>query len=153
MACTISCLISAVFIIGMIFFYNRTDKSVIVKQYKSKLSSDLQERYDKISKERMMISYQGYLLGFILSMCIIIYNRNVKMSNSSLVCTLIATCFLTNYFYYMLHPKSDWMLNHMGTQEEVNAWLQMYREMQYNYHAGLVLGIVGSGILAFAFRC
>ena len=153
MACTTSCLISAVFIIGMIFFYNRTDKSVIVKQYKSKLSSDLQERYDKISKERMMISYQGYLLGFILSMCIIIYNRNVKMSNSSLVCTLIATCFLTNYFYYMLHPKSDWMLNHMGTQEEVNAWLQMYREMQYNYHAGLVLGIVGSGILAFAFRC
>jgi hypothetical protein len=41
----------------------------------------------------------------------------------------------------------------MGTQEEVNAWLQMYREMQYNYHAGLVLGIIGSGILAFAFRC
>jgi hypothetical protein len=153
MACRISCMISAVFIIGMIFFYNRTDKSVIVNQYKSKLSSDLQQRYDTISKERMMISYQGYLLGFILSMFIIFYNRKVKLSNSSLVCTLIATCFLTNYFYYMLHPKSDWMLNHMGTQEEVKAWLQMYREMQYNYHAGLVLGIIGSGILAFAFRC
>jgi uncharacterized protein YacL len=146
-------MISAVFIIGMIFFYNRTDKSAIVNQYKKKLSVDLQQRYDTISKERMMISYQGYLLGFILSMFIIVYNRKVKLSNSSLVCTLIATCFLTNYFYYMLHPKSDWMLNHMGTQEEVNAWLQMYKEMQYNYHAGLVLGIIGSGILAFAFRC
>jgi uncharacterized protein YacL len=146
-------MISAVFIIGMIFFYNRTDKSVIVNQYKKKLSFDLQQRYDKIAKERMMISYQGYLLGFILSMFIIVYNRKVKLSNSSLVCTLIATCFLTNYFYYMLHPKSDWMLNHMGTQEEVNAWLQMYKEMQYNYHAGLVLGIIGSGILAFSFRC
>ena len=153
MACTISCMISAVFIIGMIFFYNRTDKSVIVNQYKKKLSFDLQQRYDTIAKERMMISYQGYLLGFILSMFIIVYNRKVKLSNSSLVCTLIATCFLTNYFYYMLHPKSDWMLNHMGTQEEVNAWLQMYKEMQYNYHAGLVLGIIGSGILAFSFRC
>lgn len=153
MACTISCIISAVFIIGMIFFYNRTDKSVIVKQYKSKLSTDLQQRYDKISKERMMISYQGYLLGFIFSMFIIFYNKKIKMSNSSLICTLLATCFLTNYFYYMLHPKSDWMLNHMGTQEEVNLWLQMYREMQYNYHAGLVLGIIGSGILAFSFRC
>ena len=155
MACTTSCMISAVFIIGMIFFYNRTDKSVIVKEYKSKLSNDLQQRYDRISKERMMISYQGYVLGFILSMFIIVYNRKkgINMSNSSLACTLIATCFLTNYFYYMLHPKSDWMLNHMDTQEEVNAWLQMYREMQYNYHAGLVLGILGSGILAFAFRC
>ena len=45
------------------------------------------------------------------------------------------------------------MLNHMGSQEEVKAWLQMYREMQYNYHAGLALGIVGVGVLAFAFRC
>jgi hypothetical protein len=75
------------------------------------------------------------------------------MTNFALVCTVMATCFLTNYFYYMLHPKSDWMLNHMGNQEEVKAWLQMYREMQYNYHAGLALGIVGVGVLAFAFRC
>jgi uncharacterized protein YacL len=156
MACTISCMISAVFIIGMIYFYNLTDKSLVVKQYKSKLSPDLQQRYNTISKERMMISYQGYLFGFIISMMIIFYNRNlkgVKMSNSSLICTLMATCFLTNYFYYMLYPKSDWMLNHMYNHEEVKAWLQMYREMQYNYHAGLVLGIVGVGILAFAFRC
>jgi hypothetical protein len=29
----------------------------------------------------------------------------------------------------------------------------MYREMQYNYHMGLVLGIIAVGILGFAFRC
>ncbi len=156
MACTISCMISAVFIISMIYFYNSTDKSTIVKQYKEKLSPELQQRYDRISKERMNISYQGYAAGFILSLCILYYNLNIKgakMSNFSLVCTLMSTCFLTNYFYYMLYPKSDWMLNHVDNQEEVQAWLQMYREMQYNYHAGLVLGIVGVGVLAFAFRC
>jgi hypothetical protein len=65
----------------------------------------------------------------------------------------MATCFLTNYFYYMLSPKSDWMLNHTNNPEQVKAWLQMYREMSYNYHAGLALGIIGVGILAFAFRC
>ena len=156
MACTISCMISAIFIIGMIYFYNMTDKSLIVKHYKEKLSSDLQKRYDKISKERMTISYQGYILGFILSLFIIFYNlkiKGVKLSNFALVCTVMATCFLTNYFYYILTPKSDWMLNHTGNQEEVKAWLQMYREMSYNYHMGLVLGIVAVGILAFAFRC
>ena len=73
------------------------------------------------------------------------------MSTSALVCTVIATAFLTNYFYYMLHPKSDWMLNHMNNQEEVKAWLLMYREMSYNYHMGLTLGIIAVGILAFAF--
>ncbi len=155
MACKISCMISTMFIIGMIYFYNKTDNSVIVKQYKEKLSPELQKRYVKISKERMNISYQGYIAGFLLSLLIVYYNRNkgVKMSNASLVCTLMATCFLTNYFYYMLHPKSDWMLNHMNGSDEVQAWLRMYREMQYNYHFGLVLGIVGVGILAFAFRC
>lgn len=43
MACAISCTISAVFVIGMIYFYNLTDKSEIVKHYKSSLSSDLQK--------------------------------------------------------------------------------------------------------------
>jgi len=153
MACTISCMISAVFIIAMIYFYNMTDKSIIVKQYKAKLSSDLQKRYDTISKERMAISYQGYLLGFVISIILLYILKRVKMTNFSLVCTIMSTCFLTNYFYYMLHPKSDWMLNHVDNQEEVKAWLKMYKEMQYNYHAGLVLGIIGVGVLAFAFRC
>jgi hypothetical protein len=149
-------MISAVFIIGMIYFYNMTDKSTIVKHYKEKLSSDLQKRYDIISKERMTISYQGYVLGFILSLLVIFYNlkiKGVKMTNFSLVCTVMATCFLTNYFYYMLSPKTDWMLNHTNNQDQVKAWLLMYREMSYNYHMGIALGIIAVGILAFAFRC
>jgi len=149
-------MISAVFIIGMIYFYNRTNKSEIVKHYKEKLSSDLQKRYDNISEERKKISIYGYILGFILSLLIVFYNlhfKRVRMNNTSLVCTVMATCFLTNYFYYMLSPKSDWMLNHISNSEQVKAWLLMYREMSYNYHAGLVLGIIAVGIFAFAFRC
>lgn len=156
MACTISCIVSTIFVIGMIYFYNMADKSAIVKHYKSSLSSDLQKRYERITMERTNISYQGYALGVILSIGIIFYNLKIKhskMNTASLVCTVVATAFVTNYFYYMLSPKSDWMLNHMNNQEEVKSWLLMYREMQYNYHMGLVLGIIGVGILAFAFRC
>jgi len=156
MACTISCMISAIFVIGMIYFYNLTDKSEIVKHYKSSLSSDLQKRYEQITKERTNISYQGYILGVILSLIIIFYNLKIKrssMNTSALVCTVVATAFITNYFYYILSPKSDWMLNHITNKEEVKAWLLMYQEMQFNYHAGLVLGIIAVGIFAFAFRC
>jgi hypothetical protein len=156
MPCTISCMISAVFIIGMIYFYNMTNKSEIVKHYKEKLPSDLQKRYKTISEERKKISIHGYILGLVFSLFIIFYNLKFKgqrLNTISLVCTVMATCFLTNYFYYMLSPKSDWMLNHINNPEQVKAWLQMYREMSYNYHAGLALGIIGVGILAFAFRC
>ena len=75
------------------------------------------------------------------------------MNTSALVCTVVATAFVTNYFYYMLSPKTDWMLNHLTNKEEIKAWLLMYREMQFNYHMGLVLGIIAVGIFAFAFRC
>jgi len=156
MPCSISCIISGVFIIGMIYFYSMTDKSEIVKHYKEKLSIPLQKRYEKITEERKMISYHGYILGLILSLFFIFYNtkiKNYKLNTFSLVCLVMAVCFLTNYFYYMLSPKSDWMLNHTSSQEEVKAWLQMYREMSYNYHMGLALGIVAVGVLAFAFRC
>lgn len=156
MACSISCSISLIFIIGMIYFYNATAKSEIVRNYKDKFPKDLQIRYDKISRERMSISYYGYGLGLLLSLMIIFYNVKMKsklMSNTSLVCTVLSVSFFTNYFYYMLSPKTDWMLNHINNPEQTKAWLQMYREMQYNYHLGLVLGIIAVGVLAFAFRC
>jgi len=156
MVCSISCSISAIFIIGMIYFYNMTDKSKIVKHYKEKLPRDLQNLYNKLSRERMAISYQGYILGFIISLVIILYNyfyKIKKLSTVSIICIVLATSFLTNYFYYILHPKSDWMLNHINNPEQTKAWLIMYREMQFNYHMGLVIGILGVGILAFAFRC
>jgi len=149
-------MISAVFVIGMIYFYNGTDKSEITKRYKEILSPKLQERYERITNERRNISYYGYVLGVLISLVIIFYNlkiKGVKMNTISLVCTVMATAFLTNYFYYMLSPKSDWMLNHMDNQEEVKAWLQMYRGMQYNYHMGMALGIIAVGVLAYAFRC
>jgi len=151
MPCSISCAISCIFLIGMIYFYNATDKSDIVKQYKDTLPIDLQQRYENITAERKRISYHGYSLGLLLSMVILYFRR--KMNTTSLVCTIMATCFLTNYFYYMLSPKSDWMLTHITNQDQVNAWLLMYRSMSYNYHVGIVFGIIAVGIFAFAFRC
>jgi len=147
MAC-FSCILSGIFIIGMIYFYHAVDKSEIVKQYKATLSLDLQERYEKITAERKRISYQGYILGVLFSL-IILYHRR-KMNPMALVCTVMATCFLTNYFYYMLAPKTDWMLKHTN-QEQSQAWLIMYRELSYHYHLGMVFGILGVGIFAFAF--
>ena len=156
MVCAVSCMISTMFIVGMIYFYNMTNKSEIVKQYKESLPSDLQKRYENISEERRKISIHGYILGLVLSLFVIIYNLKIKgerLNNPSLVCIVMATCFVTNYFYYMLSPKSDWMLNHVSNQQQTRAWLLMYREMSYNYHLGLVFGIVAVGVLAFAFRC
>ena len=156
MPCSITCAISAVFIIGMIYFYNSTSKSEIVKAYRKQLPTKLRILYDKLSLERRNISYTGYVLGLIVSLFIIFYNIKFKrkgLSNLSLVCLVTTTCFLTNYFYYILAPKSDWMLNHINNERVAKLWTKMYREMQFNYHMGIVLGILAVGVFAFAFRC
>jgi hypothetical protein len=156
MVCSITCSISAVFLIGMICFYNMTDKSDIVKHYKNTLTTDLQKRYEKISKERKQISYYGYALGILFSLFIIYYNLKIKkekMNTTSLVCIVTATTFFTNALFYMVYPKSDWMLEHINNKEQVRAWLQMYKSMSFYYHIGLIFGIIAVGIFAFAFRC
>lgn len=156
MVCSISCSISAIFLIGMIYFYNATGKSEIVNNYKAKMSKENQETYDKIVNERKNISYQGYALGFILSLLIIFYNlsfKSRKLNTLPIVCIVIATSVLTNYFYYVLSPKSDSMLNYIKDNKDAKEWYAMYKEMQYNYHLGLALGIIAVGFMAFSFRC
>jgi hypothetical protein len=154
-ACGLSCAISAIFIIGMIYMNYQVDKSDIILKYKSKLPDELQRIYENITRERTKIYYQGYVLGFVLSLLIILANfwTNHKMlSTTSLVCLVLATSFITNYFYYILSPKKNWMLDYIKTPEQTKAWLQMYRGMQVYYHSGLALGIVAVGVFAFAFR-
>jgi uncharacterized membrane protein len=156
MPCSITCMIAVALIIAMIYFQNATSKSAIVKEYKKQLPSNLQNLYEKIGSERMRINYYGYSLGLILSLIIILYNYSLnknKLTTTSLICLVIVVSFFTNYFYYILSPKSTYMLEHINSPEQTKAWLTMYREMQYNYHFGMVLGIIAVGVLAFGFRC
>ena len=32
---------------------------------------------------------------------------------------------------------------HLNSQEEKLAWLNIYKSMQYNYHFGFALGLIG----------
>jgi len=155
MLCYTSCVISTIFIIGMMYMNYMVTNSQIIVKYKKQLPINLQNIYENIVQERTRIYYQGFALGFAISLAIIFLNvtRNHKMlSTMSMVCLVLATSFITNYFYYILSPKKNWMLDYIKTPEQTKAWLHMYRGMQTYYHGGLVLGIIAVGIFAFAFR-
>jgi len=154
MPCKISCAISAIFIIGMIFMTFATTQNDIIAKYETQLPKELHITYQNIVKDRLQNYYVGYILGFILAIIVIFYNMNVRKipaSNISTVCLVVSVSFLVNYFYYTLAPKKDWMLNHVKTPEQTKAWLEMYRGMQVYYHSGIVLGLLGVGAFAFAF--
>jgi hypothetical protein len=151
MACTLTCSAATALIIATIYFHYASTKSKVVQEYKKQLPSGLQILYDKISAERLRLNYYGYFLGILLSLFIIYYNSRLKLklTNVSLICLVIVVSFFTNYFYYILSPKTTYMLDHINSPEQTKAWLMMYRTMQYNYHFGILLGIIAVGLLAF----
>lgn len=156
MACRITCAISIVFIIGMIYMTNAMSNNGTMQQYEKQLPEKLQKIYKQIVTERRQIYYTGYVLGFILAILFILYNNlilNKTLSTITMVCVSTASAFIVNYFYYILTPKTTHMLEHADTPEQTKAWLKMYRTMQYHYHMGLFIGLIAVGIFAYAFRC
>lgn len=154
--CSITCIFSAVFVISMIFMTNAMSTSQTIQIYQKQLPKDLQQLYQQIREERTQIFYTGYIIGFILALIIIVYNTQIKktrMGWPSMVCLTITVAFITNYFYYVLTPKTKWMLDHIENPDQTKAWLDMYKNMQTYYHGSLALGIIAIGLFTFAFRC
>lgn len=154
--CSITCIFSAVFVISMIFMTNAMSTSQTIQTYQKQLPQDLQQLYQQIREERTQIFYTGYIIGFVLALIIIVYNTQIKkekMGWPAMVCLTVTVAFITNYFYYVLTPKTKWMLDHIENPDETKAWLQMYKSMQTYYHGSLVFGIIAIGLFAFAFRC
>ena len=61
----------------------------------------------------------------------------------------------TAFLYYMLMPKSKYMLEVINDDEQNELWLEVYREMQLRYWGGFLLGVVGFALIgagAFGFE-
>jgi uncharacterized protein YacL len=124
-------------------------------KYAQHFTPELKQIYRKITNERLGIYLQGYVLGLILSVLLILYLTQftkTPMSRVSMVCMAITVSFFVSYFYYILSPKSDMMLRHIKGEKEIQAWMSAYRAMQFHYYSSFVIGLIGVGVLAFAFR-
>jgi uncharacterized protein YacL len=112
------------------------------------LSAPLAERYERIVHERTTHYLQGLSIGLVLAFLILgssgasnIYHRITLFSAVTLfVCAL----------YYMLVPKSDYMIKHLSSRSENEAWLKVYKTMKYRYLLGFVLGALAAVPLGMA---
>jgi hypothetical protein len=129
------------------------DKTGLNKQFMDTLDTAQKQKYDSIKRERLNIYFGGYILGFILSIIVILMNiyNKINMTPLSLLCTTGSITFLTTYFYYILSPKSDYMVKYLFKKDQREAWLNVYREMSFNYHGGLLLGLLAVLGYSYAF--
>jgi hypothetical protein len=146
MVCMSSCVVATVFIVAMIFTMYGSDKTQTVQNFAKLLTPQQNEIYRKIADERRRIYLVGFGLGLLLSFIFLLWNysRPRHLNRFSTICAVGAITFTVNYFYYMLSPKSDWMILHIDGDTQKKAWLNVYKLMQYNYHIGAVLGLIGA---------
>ena len=132
------CLLGSALLSGSIFTTVSTTKHKKFKRFFNLLDNKQKEIYKKIIKERLNIYLRGLIASFIVTY---VLTLNMKKSNNRF-CARIAISCITLYLYYNLHPKSDFILNHLNTIEQNKAWVEIYKHMKSRYHIGLLFGIL-----------
>ncbi len=156
MICGITCIIALVFLIANIYTILSCANDKKDKQnFLNVLSNEQKNTYEKIINERKTIYYIGYIFGILLAIFAIFIMKKVlkiRFNNMSLVCLVGSIVFVTNYLFYILYPKSDYMLLHLSDKRQITEWLNIYRKMQYKFHLGFVLGIIAVIIFCISLR-
>ncbi len=115
-----------------------------VNKLKNILSGESLEAYKKINTERFTQYYQGLGIGFALALLInYLYGEMIKNTYHKTTLFLLIVLGIS-LFYYLLAPKSDYMLNHIQGGKENQAWLEVYKTMKYRYTIGFLLGALAS---------
>lgn len=142
MICYKCCGLALVFLIANIFMIFSCNKK-LKEDFKNTLSQEQKDLYQSIINERKLIYYGGYLLGIFLSILVVaFFKKLLKLNKMSNVCIIATITFVTNYLFYILYPKKDYMILHLKNKEQIEEWLDIYKYMQFRYHLGFVLGIV-----------
>ena len=146
MRCLPLCYIGIAFLVANLVMTFTSDKCAQKVAFYDSLTPALVSKYEKIIDERRRIYLRGYAYGLLLAFALVTYARKLdKIGTSSGICVMAGVTLLTNYFYYILAPKSDSMVIHLETEEQRVQWQHIYRTMQVKYHTGLLLGIIAAG--------
>ena len=145
--CGTWCMIAIVFLVATLYLTFTADKTERKAEFYKTLSADNIKRYEGLIRERRDIYLKGYILGLLLSIIFLYYTQNYKLK-SGIICIVGGITLLVNYLFYMLYPKSDYMILHLNNKTQREKWLAIYKHMQFKYHIGLVLGIIAAMIFA-----
>ena len=142
--CISYCLVGSALLGSMLVMMLSSKKSKNFTHYKSLLDDNQLQVYKSVLSERMSIYIQGLVIGTILAL-LVTYKRILSKTHNICVFMVIALGF--NWVYYLFYPKSTFMLSHLNSQNQVKAWIKIYKEMKLRCHLGLLLGIIGYFVL------
>lgn len=117
--------------------------------FESTLDKKQYDLYQKIKKERLHLYLTGLAIGTALALGFLYFNPVKSLLTT--VCIVMAIAWGFTYLYYTLMPKTTYMLEHLTNDEQIDAWVDIYRDMQVRYHGGFALGVIAYGLLCYGF--
>jgi hypothetical protein len=146
MSCFNSCMITCALLGSKLLIMGSTGYSKNKYELVNMLNDEQKQAHFKIVKKRGILFMRGIILGCVLAFMIVyLMSSGTTLSQT---CLFLSIAILTAHYYYLLMPKSDYLLNHLENKEQINAWLKMYKEMNFKSNLGSILGAT-----AFLFVC
>lgn len=145
-----NCYVSAIVGFGMLAASFATCSVSQEQQNKlrKQFSPEVGDKYGQIVIERRNLYFQGLVLGFVIAF--FATKLMTPMNTFHRVSFMLAVALPVAVMYYMLMPKSDYILNYLKTPEDTKAWLEVYNTMKTRYFTGLLFGTLAAIPLAYA---
>ena len=144
-------IVAVAIIVKKFYMISNYDNNELMQNLINKLNDRERELYKKIKLERFEIYSKGSLYGLIL-FAIYLFVTREQLNYMTNILIAIIIWSMTTYLYYTLSKKSDYMIRYLDTQEEREAWLEIYKTMKNNCHGGFVLGIIVATLISIMFK-
>ena len=153
--CNRTLFFALVFIIADIYLLVMVNKKAITTPFINTLDVGKKTIYTNIVQERTMIYIKSIFIALFLSlMYYFVFPKNnflkpKNMTRFSLASVSLVIFYVVSYVFYILYPKTDYMILHLDTENERIEWLKIYKSMQFQYHLSFVVGFIGISILYY----
>jgi len=104
------------------------------KKINLNLNSEQEIIYSKIKKERLTIFLKSIFAGILVSHLL---KQYINYSDEK--CYYISLTLLLTNLFYLLHPKSIYLLSILKSKDQIDAWLEYYKYMQWKSKIGILL--------------
>ena len=149
--CGLVCLLGFVLLGGMLYTMSVGKNNKVFKDFNATLNEDQKKKYREIASERLNLYLQGLFLGLIVAVLAMrLKLGKVFKAKTPKVCAFVVIALVITHVYYMGMNKSSYMLNHLENQEQVNAWLEIYKHMKTRKLIGMLIGVLGYVLVAWA---
>lgn len=114
----------------------------LLQRFEKTLDEKQKHAYKNVVQERQRIYFMGFLFAFIFALLYTYIGPKEGLFYGSITIFL-----LVHYLFYILHPKSRFIVEILDKLEQRKAWIELYRHMSFAYHFAFVLSFVGVGLL------